>query len=158
MISTLELIAAAKAANDIPSNYRLARILDIPEKTLARWTTGRNKPDDLYTARLAELAGLDVGQVVASIHADRAEPGPVRDLWIGIASRLARTSGAAAAVAFMACYATSAEGEKAIDPGVTIAGLYIMSNGLLKIAARLCTAWRTRSRGILPLQPVILCR
>ena len=126
MISTLELMAAAKSAQGIPSNYRLARVLDVPETTVARWHTGRGKPDDAFAARLAEMAGLDVGQVVAWIHAERAEPGPVRDLWTGIASRLARTSGAAAAVALMACYATSENGEKAIDPGVTIAGLYIM--------------------------------
>ena len=97
MISTSALLAAAKQAQGIPSNYRLARVLDVPENTVGRWHTGRSKPDDVYAARLAEMAGLDVGQVVASIHAERAAPGPVRDMWADVAARLARTAATAAA-------------------------------------------------------------
>lgn len=98
MLTTADLLAAAKTAQHIPSNYRLARVLNVPDNTVQRWNTGRNKPDDEMAARLAELAGLDAGQVVASIRAERAEPGPMRDMWADVASRLAR-AGAAAAVA-----------------------------------------------------------
>lgn len=98
MFTTAQLIDAAKRAQGIPSNYRLARVLNVPDKTVQRWNTGTNRPDDEMAARLAEMAGLDAGQVVASIRAERAEPGPMRDMWADVASRLAR-AGAAASVA-----------------------------------------------------------
>lgn len=98
MLTTRDLLAAAKSAQGIPSNYRLARVLDVPETTVQRWNNGRSRPEDSLAVRLAEMAGLDAGQVVASIRAERAEPGPMRDLWVDVASRLAR-AGAAAAVA-----------------------------------------------------------
>ena len=98
MLTTRDLLAAAKLAKGIPSNYRLARVLEVPDTTVQRWNTGRNRPDDEMAVRLAEMAGLDAGQVVASIRAERAEPGPMRDLWADVAARLAH-AGAAAAVA-----------------------------------------------------------
>ena len=95
MITTKELLAKAKAEQGIPSNYRLARVLDIPETTVMRWNTGRNRPDDEAVMRLAELAGIDPGAAVAAIRAERAEDGPLRELWVAMAKRL---QGAAAAV------------------------------------------------------------
>lgn len=98
MITTKELLARAKEAQGIPSNYRLARVLDIPETTVQRWNTGRNRPDDESAMRLAQLAGLDPCAVVAAIRAERSEDGPMRDLWESMAKRLQ----AAAAVALTA--------------------------------------------------------
>ena len=80
MLTTFDLLTAAKANSGIPSNERLARILDVPDNTVVRWNTGRNKPDDEMVRRLAELAGLDPAPVVAAIRAERAAPGPMRDL------------------------------------------------------------------------------
>ncbi len=88
MLTTADLLAAAKNAQGIPSNYRLARVLDVPETTVMRWNTGRNRPDDEMTRRLAEMAGIDPGFAVASVRAEREKEGPMRDLWAGIASRL----------------------------------------------------------------------
>lgn len=88
MMTIRELLHAVKTAQAIPSNYRLARFLDVPETTVQRWNTGRNLPDDLMGVRLAELAGLDPGAVVAAIHAQRAPEGAARDLWAQVAKRL----------------------------------------------------------------------
>lgn len=101
MITTAELLAAAKARQGIPSNYRLARVLDVPESTVQRWNTGRGRPDDRYSAKLAELAGLDACEVVASINAERAEDGPMKEMWALMAKRL-HGHAHAAALAFMA--------------------------------------------------------
>ena len=100
-MTTLELLAAAKTAQGIPSNYRLARVLQVPDHTVQRWNTGRNMPDDAMCLRLAELAGLDPGQVVASIRAEREAAGPLHDFWAGLAKRL-ETAGAAGAAAALA--------------------------------------------------------
>ena len=96
MLTTFDLLTAAKANSGIPSNERLARILDVPDNTVVRWNTGRNKPDDEMVRRLAELAGLDPAPVVAAIRAERAAPGPMRDLWSGMAAMLSKASATAA--------------------------------------------------------------
>lgn len=105
MYTTREVLAAVRARNGIPSNYALARFLDVPEKTVQRWHTGRNLPDDATAARLAELGGLDAGAVVASIHAERALDPAARSLWQGIAERLHR-AGLAVAAAILAALFT----------------------------------------------------
>lgn len=98
MISTRELLEAAKSARGLPSNYRLARELDVPEKTVQRWNTGKNSPDDVHAAQLAVLAGLDPAEVVVSIRAERSTEPAMRSLWEGIAKKLERAGVAALAV------------------------------------------------------------
>ena len=81
-------------------------------------------PDDENVRRLADLAGLDAGQVVAQVRAERAEPGPMRDLWASIAVRLART-----AVAGLAAVCTVGGGPDAgAQNPAPSARLMIMSN------------------------------
>jgi transcriptional regulator with XRE-family HTH domain len=94
MIRTSELLAAVRAAQGVPSNYRLARLLDVPEKTVSRWNTGKHTPDDAMAQRLAELAGLDPGEVLASMAAERAGDEATRAAWRAIAERLAATAAA----------------------------------------------------------------
>ena len=91
------LLAAVRAAQGLPSNYALARFLDVRENTLARWHSGRHTPDDATAAKLARLAGLDVGMVLASMAAQRAATAEERTLWEGIAQRLATAAGVVAA-------------------------------------------------------------
>lgn len=100
MFTTLDLIEAAKTAQAIPSNYRLARVLEVPEGTVQRWNTGRNLPDDAACFRLAELAHLDPGFVVASIRAERAKDAAESMTWRKIAARL-QAAGSAAAVVIL---------------------------------------------------------
>lgn len=132
MLTTRSLLAAAKAARGIPSNYRLARALDVPERTVQRWSSGVSRPDDGHAAQLAELAGLDAGEVVASIRAERAEPGQMRDLWASVAARLH----SAAMAVFLALFVGIGGGPDApvspmtdspIAAAFERAGLYIMS-------------------------------
>ncbi len=98
MLTTSELLAAAKAAQGNCSYYRLARLMDVPERTMSRWSSGKNAPDDVHAARLAELAGLDPAEVVASINAERATEPAMRELWRAMAQRLHAASLAALAV------------------------------------------------------------
>lgn len=143
MLTTRDLLAAVKTAQSIPSNYRLARLLDVPEGTVQRWNTGRNLPDDLMAARLAELAGLDVAEVVASIHAERAAEGPARDLWKSIAERLHAAGAPALAVILSVLFLGGLhEDSRAATRG------YVASEGAAKavdrlyIGACLARVWR----------------
>ena len=111
-----ELLAAVRAAQGIPSNYRLARVLGLPDTTLQRWNTGSNTPDDMTAARLAELAGLEPGAVVAAMHAQRAKAPEERALWQGIAAKLQRAA-ATVGAAVLALFITIGP-----DGGVSLGG------------------------------------
>lgn len=71
MLSTRDLLSAVKAAQGLPSNYALARFLKVTDVTVANWHHGRTCPDDEMGAKLAALAGLDEGFVVASMQSTR---------------------------------------------------------------------------------------
>lgn len=98
MLTTVEILAAAKKAQRLPSNAALARLLGVPDKYVQRWGTGKHTPDDVTAARLAELAGLDVGEVLASVAAERASEPAARELWQRLAARLHAAGLAALAV------------------------------------------------------------
>lgn len=131
MLTTTDLLAAAKAAQGLPSNYRLARALDVPEKTVQRWNTGRNTPDDENAAKLAALAGLDAGYVLACIAAERAAEGPASAVWKAVADRL-HHGAVAALLAFLALFVGGGPdaGAMAATPSPTVnstsGSLYIM--------------------------------
>lgn len=143
MLTTAELLAQAKSAQGIPSNYRLARVLDVPESTIQRWNTGRGFPGDDYTAKLAELAGIDPGLAIASIHVERSPQGaPIRSVWAGIAQRLERAGVSAAVLALGVTFTGGPDaGAMASQPApaqVISPGLYIMltARRALRRAAR----------------------
>lgn len=94
MLTTSDLLAAAKRGAAIPSNYRLARVMGLSDNTVFRWSSGAGAPDDLHAARLAEMAGLDVEYVVASMKAAREKDPELRAIWARMAERLARAPGA----------------------------------------------------------------
>ena len=87
--STVELLDAAKRAQGVESDYRLAKLLGVKagSSVVGTYRSGRNYPDDNIAQRLADLAGLDRGYVVACIHAERAGEGE-GGFWHRIADRL----------------------------------------------------------------------
>lgn len=91
-----DLLAAVRLAQGIPSNYRLARVLGVTDKTVQRWQAGENAPDGPTCERLATMAGLDPDVIVAAMQAHREHAPTERARWERIAQRL---QGMAAAVA-----------------------------------------------------------
>ncbi len=91
--TTADLLAAAKRGAGIPSNYRLARVLGTNDNTLSRWQSGKVIPDDAYAVRMAALAGLDAGYVVAAMRAFREKDEGLRAIWADMAERLLLTAG-----------------------------------------------------------------
>ncbi len=101
-----DLMAAAKDASGIPSNYRLARVLDVTDHTVGNWQNGRALPNEAMTIRLAELAGLDPAPFLAEMAAGRAKDDESRGIWLAIADRLRKAPiGAAAALALAMSFA-----------------------------------------------------
>jgi hypothetical protein len=132
-----ELLAAVRAAQGIPSNYALAKLLDVRERDLSRWNNGHNVPNDPIVVRLAELAGLDPAQVLPAIAAQRTTDTALRSVWERSALLAARGSGLAVAV--LASVALNSEARAAgISPIFDgTPGLYIMSTRLALFLARL---------------------
>jgi len=89
MIDTAALLDAAKSRHAIPSDYKLALILDVQPSAIGHYRKGRSRPDDVMAQRLAEMAGLDPSVVIAEMHAERAQTPEARAIWQGIARRLA---------------------------------------------------------------------
>jgi hypothetical protein len=93
MFSISDLLSAAKRGSGIPSNYRLARVLDLTDSAVQRWSTGRGVPDDAQAIRMANMAGLDPGYVVAAVRALREKDAAIRAVWEDMAARLLAQSG-----------------------------------------------------------------
>lgn len=132
MITSRELLAAARAAQGIESNYRLARVLDVPEKNIQRWNTGRNTPDDPMAVRLAEMAGLDPAMVLAAMYVQRTAGGPMSGVWQKIAQRMQAAAAVTAIVSVAGALAPvgDAHARPANTRSISLdtAGLYLMSN------------------------------
>lgn len=98
MSKTKELIDAAKAAQGITSDYRLARVLGTTDHTVANWRHGRSRPDDTWVMRLCEMSGMDAGVFLACMNAERAKDDTLRTAWLNIAARLERLPATAIAL------------------------------------------------------------
>lgn len=85
MLTVEALMAKARANAGIPSNYRLARVLGTTDNTVARWKAGQALPNDEMALKLAELADLPPGKVLAAVHAQREPEGsPLRSAWASL--------------------------------------------------------------------------
>ena len=87
MITTNDVLNRVKAVQGITSEYRLCRVVGVTDQTLARWRKGL-APSDEYAAKLAQLAQLDVGLVVASLAAERSKDPTMQAVFSDIARRL----------------------------------------------------------------------
>lgn len=67
-------------------------ILNVSEPTVSRWKSGDRIPDDEQAVRLAELLGIDAGEVLAECGAARAKTPETRRAWERIAARMAASS------------------------------------------------------------------
>lgn len=129
MHTTQSLLDLAKANSGIPSDYKLGLILGLTTSAISNYRNARSKPDDLVGSRLAELAGLDAGYVLACLHAERAQEGAARSVWASVASRLAQAGSAAALGAVLVVGSPDAMAcTPASSSSAAGAGLYLMSN------------------------------
>lgn len=87
MITTNALLDAAKTNNGITSEYRLCRVIGVSDNTLYNWRHGKT-PDDVNAAKLAEMARLDIGYVLASLSAERSKDEGLKAAWAKAAKRL----------------------------------------------------------------------
>lgn len=121
MLTTNQLLDRIKSSHQAPSDYRLAKIVGIDQSGIRNYRSGRSRPDDVIASRLAVLADLDPGYVVACIHAERAQDDQTRTLWTGIADRLQRSGLAALAALCFALPSDPASARTPLSQGIATA-------------------------------------
>ena len=88
MIETRQLLDAAKRAQAITSDYRLARVLGCSDNTIHNYRHGKTHPDESQSLQLAAMAGLDAGYVLVSMAAARAKTDAARAHFARVAAML----------------------------------------------------------------------
>ncbi len=88
LMTPVELITQARIAI-APSGVDndLARNLSVTRQTISEWRVGRRPIPDTAIVALAELASVDPGYALATMHAHYAS-GRVRDYWLKVARRV----------------------------------------------------------------------
>lgn len=124
MLTIRDLLAAARTAQGLPSNYALAKVLDVRERDLSRWQNGHNVPADAVVVRLAELAKLDPAEVLPAIAALRPQDDQVRAFWRR-AAQLAERGAAVAVCAILALCITHGGGDGGALVEAGAGGLWI---------------------------------
>lgn len=76
-----ELLEKAKQRANLPSNYALAKAINVPQSTVTGWVKGRRHPSNEEAVQLATLAGLDEMQVIAEIELSTAKNEKKREFW-----------------------------------------------------------------------------
>jgi transcriptional regulator with XRE-family HTH domain len=85
----MRYLDAAKARAGCTSDYALAKQLDMPQSTISGYRTGRRHLDARAAFQVAELAGIDVREIIAAIELERAKSERDRDFWRTIAGATA---------------------------------------------------------------------
>ena len=87
-----ELLDAAKAGEGLTSDYKLALVFSTTSMSLiSNYRNGRSAPDDAACIKLAAMARLDVGYVLACVHAHRAKSEETRQAWADVAAKFSCT-------------------------------------------------------------------
>lgn len=74
MMTTAELMDAARARSGAPSDYRLAKMMGVTPQLVSDWRHGRKWPTLLQLFQLAQLANIkEIDGMVAEIELDKAQ-------------------------------------------------------------------------------------
>lgn len=86
MSKVLELIEKAKAANNLTSNYQLAKLTQIPENRISDFKNGTRSPDAYAATRLALAAEREPIEVIAELEAETEKNPEKRRFWLDFLS------------------------------------------------------------------------
>ncbi|MGE0350401.1 DUF3693 domain-containing protein [Hydrogenophaga sp.] len=106
-INMVSLLDNAKVAHRLPSDYKLALVLGIDQKSLRNYRDSKTLPDARVLVKLCELTGDDPAILLAEIEEQRAKTDEAKALWHQIAARL---QSAAAAGVFSVVFLIAAMG------------------------------------------------
>lgn len=96
MHTTQTLLDSIKAKKGIPSDYALASFLGVSKQKISQYRRGDYCLGDDRARFLADELGLDRGEVLLSIHAERAKKQHDEQTYLDISNVLKRLGGIAA--------------------------------------------------------------
>jgi len=89
------LLDKAKVVHSLSSDYKLALVLGVDQKSLRNYRQGITLPDARVISQLSSLTGVDPALLAVEIEAERAKTDEARALWRQVAARLSSTLHAA---------------------------------------------------------------
>lgn len=99
-----QVLDTIRDRRSLASDNALAGLLGVTRASVSNWRTGRNMPDAVQCARLADLAGLPLAQVIGAAGEARAISREEKAVWKRLAS---------AAALFLLVAATPLQGARA---------------------------------------------
>lgn len=81
MRNTTKILDRARDMCSPPTDYQLAKRLEVPRATVSNWRRGINSPDNQAAWKLAKILGLPTTDVIAYFEADRARDPTKRAWW-----------------------------------------------------------------------------
>lgn len=102
MKTTNDYLDDIKALYGLPSDYAIAKKLDVMTSNIANYRAGRSRFDDFMALKVAELLGIETMEVIAAVNAERTKCPGVRDVWERVYNQAAR--GATLVLALFALY------------------------------------------------------
>lgn len=91
MTKTQELLEAVRATQGGATDYKLAKLLEVPRTTMHEMAHGRMNADAYAAARIALALNKDPLEVIASIEAENASTEAKRTFWKSFHSGLTQT-------------------------------------------------------------------
>lgn len=144
MHSTHELLEAAKRHSGLATDYKLGMVLGLSNSAVTNYRKGRSHPDDNVGRRLAELAGLDEGYVLACLHAERSKDEESRQAWQRIAKRLEGVAAALVLAILANLGAVSFDRGALASTGITAPSVAKMANSPSYTSWQVCRIAATR--------------
>jgi predicted transcriptional regulator len=91
MISTVQMLDAARQRLGDVSDYRLAKVLGVNPNAVSNYRVGRSCPSNPIAMRLAALAGVDGLEAVVAVNIERAQTPEDRHVWEKMLERVTPT-------------------------------------------------------------------
>jgi len=113
------LLDTIKQLRSLSSDAALARLLKVRPQALANWRTGSRLPDEVACARIADLAGVRVIEVLGLVGEARATSAEAKAVW----RRVAQAAGWAATAVAGPLLAVALSGPAKASHGSTSAEL-----------------------------------
>lgn len=79
--ATTALVDEFKQAKGVPSDYALAKLLNVRQQTVSNYRSGRTQMSDEIALRVAEALGRPAAAVLAQLAAERAKNPEVAKVW-----------------------------------------------------------------------------
>jgi predicted transcriptional regulator len=84
MKTTIDYLDEMKAKHGMPSDYAAAKALGVSRASISLYRTGKNQFDNFTAAKVADLLGVDVLEIIAAVNHERSKDDERRAFWLSL--------------------------------------------------------------------------